>query len=176
MKTNKTWFAATLALVFLAGGLAGAFGGFSWARKAAPRNMQREQKPPPPPDFPEEPNNAEKAKMKERFKKMFLSRLDEELALNQEQQEKAGAIFDAQHEQVVAMRDEMRGRFQTIEGRTIMQIREILDTRQQEKLDALVKEYKARNKGDKFMPLLMRPRDESRKDRHGRFRDKIRNK
>ena len=164
MKTKKAWLAAMLALVFLAGGLGGAFGGYSWARKTAPRTpapsiAQREYRPPRPPDFPDNPDNADKAKIKEKFKKMFLSRLDEELGLNEDQRQKAGVIFDTQHEQVVAMRDEMRGRFLAIEGRTLEQIGEILDPQQKDKLDALVEQYKAQGKDDKIMPLFMRPRD-----------------
>ena len=181
MKTKKAWLAAMLALVFLAGGLGGAFGGYSWARKTAPRTpapsiAQREYRPPRPPDFPDNPDNADKAKIKEKFKKMFLSRLDEELGLNEDQRQKAGVIFDTQHEQVVAMRDEMRGRFLAIEGRTMEQIGEILDPQQKEKLAKLIKERKAQSKDDKIMPLLMQPRDEHRKGRGGRFRDKIRNR
>ncbi len=164
MKNNtKLWFAAALVLMFAAGALAGALGGYIRARDTlAKQHLQtgadsgahsalwrgRDRRPGAPGfDRADRPGKQE-------IREMFLSHLDEELSLNEEQRDKAGDIFDAQHEQVMALRDDMQARFQTIEDDTVAKVGAMLDDSQKARLDALVRERQAMHKGDGPRPPL----------------------
>ena len=164
MKNNtKLWFAAALVLMFAAGALAGALGGYIRARDAMAKQRPLARanggaRPAPWRDRDRRPGapgfDPAHRPGKREIREMFLSHLDEELSLNEEQRDKAGDIFDAQHEQVMALRNDMQARFQAIEEDTVAKIGAILDDKQKARLDALVRERQAMRKGDGPLPPL----------------------
>jgi len=140
---NKTWFAAVLVLVFAAGALGGALIGYNRARSTVAAQCARAPRPDKDKIWMHKGGPGRPEPDKEQIKKMFLSRITEELTLTDEQVQKAGAIFDAQHEQLMGMRDQMQVRFQAIEDDTVEQLEVILDADQKTKLEKLVKEHRA---------------------------------
>lgn len=175
MKNNsKTWLAVTFVLVFAAGALAGALGGYIRARGALAGQCPASAAPPDAtanrpwkdmrgPGGPGKPDKQE-------IKRMFLSTLEQELSLNKEQLDQSGEIFEAQHTQVMALRDDMQARFQAIEDDTVRRISGILDDSQKAKLDKIVRERRAmRDKDGDRPPLFML----KHKD-HTRFKERIR--
>lgn len=172
MKNNsKTWFAAVLVLVFAAGALGGALIGYNRARTTMAAQCARAPKQEKSKPWMHKGGPGKHEPSKEEIKKMFLSRITEELTLSDEQVQQAGAIFDAQHEQIMGLRDQMQERFQAIEDDTVAQLEEILDADQKTRLEKIVKEHRAmRDKDGRRPPLFMKDRrgDESEKRGHGK--------
>ena len=80
------------------------------------------------------------------IKKRMLKHLNKELSLSEEQKIKVERIFQEKHKKMLALREEIRPRFEALRKSTHNELKTILNEEQQKKLDELDIKRKAMHK------------------------------
>ncbi len=160
MKSERKWFLACLALVFLMGFLMGMFAtpfmgrylmGGSFGRGPVPefmldKNERGKFNKVPPMMIQGGPgdrmNGPDAKKIKKEMKKRVVQELDKNLNLTKEQEKQIGKILDENEKEFQQVRKEMRQKFINFNKKIDGQIIEILDEKQEKKFKEFTKQLK----------------------------------